>query len=482
MDTLKNRVMPDHARIRAMESTESIRIPAVLGPRVNEATKRTRDEPLLDVCTPKKRTRVPDDPSPAQMTGIAPPQITRPMQGPKPLRSSRSSFVDSVNATIFSQNPTGNLRQIRQTNIPDNEPAFPELDSNDYLAAEAGGSVQFHSSDFPAGSLEDLMRDISEDDLLYGNDSPDGPGVLGAPLDMDTEDVPRLTDEEAGLRDRLRIVFPNLPYCLHAAPLCIRYEVTRVFLHAEVSLLDFDAPISSDFNDYDTLWRFLRDLPCLKGRPFPERSNKEAWTCALDTFQRKFDSVVFAGSLQFNSKSSDQDGFFKLKLDPLKLDLSHRLGRRFGHDRFMEISIPLLTGRRVPELLSTCGPDLIYEWLVDSSFPLCSRHWSSYFVKSKDKQRKRNTTSDLEVADPAFRIYLFATDAPDFVRDDRLIQYPDLSKAHAKMSVKQLLNSIRPIRKNEHQAYTKLFARTSLGMYAPFLVLILLLICQSCFP
>ncbi|PVH75060.1 hypothetical protein DL98DRAFT_498953 [Cadophora sp. DSE1049] len=250
---------------------------------------------------------------------------------------------------------------------------------------------------------------------------------------------------------------------------CIIYEITRVFLHADVSLSELNAPVTSSLEDYDTLWRFLRSLPCLKDCLFPERSSKDAWAaCISESYDKGYLAVVFGGSLNF--RLDDDDTFFRFKLEPIKLDFSHRLGRRFGHDRFFEILMPQLSGRHIPhalEALGQRGPPIIINWLVETTHPLIGWQWKPFMVKDKERRNKKQAIvlKDVEAVDTAFRIFFFAIDGPNFVEKDRLITHPDPRAGRPKMSIPVLLDCVRPInKKNEMQPFLKFFNRTTLAL------------------
>jgi hypothetical protein len=136
------------------------------------------------------------------------------------------------------------------------------------------------------------------------------------------------------------------------------------------------------------------------------------------------------------------------------LDLSHRLDRRFGHDRFFEIDMPDLAGRYLPKSLKAIGargPEIIYHWLVSSKHPLMGRKWQPFFVKSIDrKERKRQAKSEDDEVAVAHRLYFFSIGHQQSESDIR--------------TVDQLLDYIRPIEDNMHQPFLKLFSRTALAV------------------
>lgn len=246
----------------------------------------------------------------------------------------------------------------------------------------------------------------------------------------------------------------------------------RVFLHTNVPLTNEINFRSSNLNDYDKLWSFLRSIPTLKGKVFPERSDKDAWTCAITSPDRGSEGIVLSGSLIFNDKQAGDCGpLFILRLLPIRLDLSHRLGRRLGSDRFLEINIPNWTVRPLPKILtklSDRGQELIIEWLIDSTHLLFGRSWKPFYTRPKEKKDVRKEGSQMsEGHDTANRLYFFAVDGVGFRTIPNSIPLPQPQPRpliHVAISIDDLLNLIRPTKENEDQSFLKLFSRTSLGM------------------
>ncbi|KAM3065018.1 hypothetical protein ACMFMG_001227 [Clarireedia jacksonii] len=268
---------------------------------------------------------------------------------------------------------------------------------------------------------------------------------------------------------RLDHIFPNTPACLYEAPIYVAYEIVRVLLFTQVPMNEFNSPYVDEWLDYEVLWSFLKKLPALMKKKFPERCEPEAWTTAKAGHKLGFRGVVFAASL--HRTPIDSESLFTLQLQPLKLDYSHRLERRFGNDRFLELEVPSIGGRKNSQNSSNSGPNVwqsLIDWLVDADHQLLGRTWKAFFVKPKDDRksdkRKRSTSSksDSEGSDgsKAFRVYLFATDGPGFMKAS---SFKKIS-GHVAMKVEGLLNCIRPTQENSHQPYTKLFARTALAL------------------
>jgi len=237
------------------------------------------------------------------------------------------------------------------------------------------------------------------------------------------------------------------------------YEITRVCLHTSVSFADINFPEPAVLDDYNILWKFLREVPALKGKTFPERCPEKLWDLATGNFSDGFRGVVFSGSLRFNSDHQSDKLLFQFRLQPMKSDLSHRLGRRFGHDRFFEIDIPELTHYNIPKSLKRMGErgfDIICNWLVCSKHPLLGRHWQPFSVKPISSTKRKPMSDSMEADEVVFpnRLYFFALDGVGIGL--ATIGSPPI------MTMEELLNSIRPVELNDAQPFLKLFARNSL--------------------
>jgi hypothetical protein len=262
------------------------------------------------------------------------------------------------------------------------------------------------------------------------------------------------------------ILTDELPASLRYAPFRVRYEITRVFLYAGVRMSDADFPKQGlvSFDEYDALWKFLQNHQSLREKPFPEKCGQDIWAIASDEFEFRqgFRGITLSGSLIFNGDAGAP--FFQFRLEPMKLELSHRLDRRFGHDRFLELDIPQLDFYLVPRLLKDLGGrgrDIIINWLIgDYSTPghaFFGRQWKPFFVKQKDrKDRKqvfwKESSDEVEKAAAAHRLFFFAVDGIDFT-----------AGGHKAIEIPELLESIRPTELNKKQPFLKLFSRTALG-------------------
>ncbi|TGO86866.1 hypothetical protein BPOR_0271g00100 [Botrytis porri] len=261
----------------------------------------------------------------------------------------------------------------------------------------------------------------------------------------------------------LNEVLPILPHCLKKAPFFVSYEITRVFLLLEVSMTEFTLPYTKEWEQYDKLWNMLKALPVLQDKKFPERCGANVWDVAVKGYIRGFNGVVFTAALLENKKESGPLLSFQLK--PMRLDLTHRLERRFGSDRFFEIAIPDLASRRKGSALAKVDPDAwdtLKSWLVNGDHQILGRTYKLYFVKCGERKKKSTLKSDSEEDSSAlpYRAFLFATEGYGFVKGSRTRNpAPNVPVC---MTVEELLNCIRPTSENDYQPYMKLFARTAL--------------------
>lgn len=201
---------------------------------------------------------------------------------------------------------------------------------------------------------------------------------------------------------------------------------------------------------------------------FPERSSRQAWAACQDEFRRGSRGVTMSGSLRYGDSTS-AGPLFRFQLEPLRLEQMYRLRRRFGNDRFLELDIPNLTGRRIPRDLKQCpsGKSIVIEWLFQDMHPLFGRFWVPFCTKQKEgKERKVETIKQQSDIDSgvAHRIYFFAVHGIGFEANRGTPKESETVETRTEMSVESLLNWIRPTWENRDQSYLKLFARTTLGM------------------
>ncbi len=239
----------------------------------------------------------------------------------------------------------------------------------------------------------------------------------------------------------------------------------RIALHCGVDPENLGLAYDRSWSDQTRLRNVLRSHPLLRDKIFPEKTSAATWDAGLQNFVSSGEHVILSGSLESNRSSSGP--FFKVSLNPLKFELPHRLNRRFGSDRFLEILIPAPS-----KSLSESSADHLIQWLIKPHFFL-GRKWSPFFIRKADPKKR----AKVEVFGPEpkleymERVYLFAEDGNEFRRrvgDEYPPKGEDVD-SHTELSRPDMLDWLLQPRENEKQPYLKLFSRIALGMSPIFL-------------
>ncbi|KAI1154544.1 hypothetical protein F4825DRAFT_448449 [Nemania diffusa] len=280
--------------------------------------------------------------------------------------------------------------------------------------------------------------------------------------------------DDATFKRRLQAVWPTFPEHLQNAPLAVRWEIMRVALHCGVPMEALRFQYETILDDQARLWDTLRRVSAFEGKSFPEKSRPEAWKAAMnDRFRSTDQVVVLTASLTLNSAKVGP--LFNLTLQPLRLDLPHRLDRRFGSDRFLELVIPSPHTKDV-KILSRGNEsaivDSIHNWLVEGPHVLLGRTWRSFCTKQatpkklhKDDTLRPETKTILQD-----RIYFLAENGNDFVRTEIIQSVStkgESTNSHTRMTREYLLDwllQIQRSKKNQKQSVYKLFSRITLGL------------------
>lgn len=238
----------------------------------------------------------------------------------------------------------------------------------------------------------------------------------------------------------------------------------RIALRSGVDLQQLDLTYNDSWTDQTRLRAAVRDHPLLRGKALPEKSSEAAWKAALGDFVNAGQYVVLSASLETNRASNGP--FFNVSLNPLKFESPHRLDRRFGSDRFLEISIPSAS-----RSMGESSTDHIMEWLVKHSHHLLGLKWAPFFIRKADPKKRAKDEGfgpepKLEYQE---RVYLFAEGGTGF-RPRTKGEYPpkgEHADDHTKLSRTGLLSWLLQPRQNAKQPYLKLFSRIALGMLTP---------------
>lgn len=273
-------------------------------------------------------------------------------------------------------------------------------------------------------------------------------------------------------------VAAKLPPCLDKAPLAVAWEITRAALHCDVDLEKLDLSYKTEWNKQDALRSALFRHKLFQGKVLPERCREDAWNASMSTFQTRGLGVALTADLEFVAASKEYGPLFSLSLQPLKLEQCHRLSRRFGADRFLEVNFPSPTGKDVPAVVRKeeggHGPEKIIEWLTHSKHQFLRRQWAPFFTRDTKKKmafqhRGRDTEFKMIHLE---RICFFAEDGDGFSRckgsdGDHvpLLEEASTITKRSRFKLKRLLKWAIGADKSKSQPALKLFSRIALSEF-----------------
>ena len=198
--------------------------------------------------------------------------------------------------------------------------------------------------------------------------------------------------------------------------------------------------------------RFRAQFANTMDLPLP--SDKDAWKAALTDCSKNDSSVIFSGQLSLKHKGSN---VYNFTMFPLKMERSHRLQRRFGADRFMEITVSR-TDMQEPEQFA--------KWIVGSIHYFLGRHWIPFFVKDATERRANASSSDDQKTrvDQKVRLYFFAAFGNEF-RGSGEVAYESRNKFKPQPNItsSEFLRWALDVDDNSQQTVCKLFSRISLS-------------------
>ena len=236
------------------------------------------------------------------------------------------------------------------------------------------------------------------------------------------------------------------------------YEIVRVANACKLDISQFFDCFQTTFPSYDSLWSSLSSITKVHGAQIPERSSLVAW----DRASSNFEGVALTGKLKMLDQPRGQ--VFQVELQPLKLEPSYRLSRKFGSDRFCGLSLAGLGPEDLPSHLKEykiAAREIISNWLVDTDHKFLGRTWRAFYTKAEGSKRK-GTRKDMKTS--RYRIYLFAENGVGFIdgkkhgeSDPRLLDRP-------RMTVQEMIEWFLPFQSNLDQPLLKFFARLALGV------------------
>lgn len=237
-----------------------------------------------------------------------------------------------------------------------------------------------------------------------------------------------------------------------------RYEISRFATRCNIPIADI--PLPEDLNNYDKLWQCLAASARERNIPPPERCDPETWVEA----GRNFENVTLTGDLQFCSRK--ESSIFELQLKPMKTEMSRRLFRRFGNDRFLVIGLPSLEEKHFPKHLQKDGQALrkrIIAALIEQEHRYFGRIWKAFYVKEKGDKKKKVT--DNQSGEVKHLAYFFAVNGCDFRSPGEIPPSKNEPiNSHSPMDISDLWDWFCPREQNKHMTYCKMFSRMALGL------------------
>ncbi|KAL8699502.1 MAG: hypothetical protein Q9224_001379, partial [Gallowayella concinna] len=290
------------------------------------------------------------------------------------------------------------------------------------------------------------------------SDSPTKAGSMGPPgLVPMTKKSPELTVENLLSVSPFDVSSPPTTNIVRFRQL---YELCRVSTQTKIPLEAFHHTLNQAYEDYDALWSKLTAIAKERDSALPEKSSLVAWKQSEEDFK----GVALTGVLKFVEQPGN--GLFEFKLNPLKIEPTYRLARRFGYDRFFILSIPSFETKHLPSHVRADpkARETIVSWLVRSEHSFLGRKWRAFYVKPED--RKSGASSPVGLNDSKYRVYLFAESGNDIQtqthskggeRDPRLSNYQPKSRS-------ELIEWLMPAKVNREQRALKFFARLAIGV------------------
>lgn len=225
--------------------------------------------------------------------------------------------------------------------------------------------------------------------------------------------------------------------------------------------------LSSDKTKSLRFWDILRSV-CIESQSqnVLQKSELPDWMVTSNQYyQNESNKVIsFKGHLEWSKDISK--GLFDFKLNPLQTDQSCRFQRKFGADRFLVISSPILAECPLAKDGTPINKQTVHqtisEWLARTPHYIAGRYWRVVHI-DQDKPKKRRKG---QKESPRLKWFLFAQSGlaiePGYLRDLHSLK-PSLNPQHWEIKLEDLLDWHMPISDNRDSTDLKLFSRLALG-------------------
>lgn len=208
--------------------------------------------------------------------------------------------------------------------------------------------------------------------------------------------------------------------------------------------------------DQGKLWAALAAHPSFAGKNLPPVSDPELWQDIMkdgSIFGHRV--VVFAATATKLSRARVMP-FMRLQLRPLQKEKGNRIYRRFGSDRFIELTIPSIHDQSCQLFNSQRAQQVnrVITWLSESKHRFAARKWTAFYTRYYGLKQPEKTSAALKMRDsrpvPLDRVYLFAEE-------------DEGSRYFQRYTRKKMLDWLLQLDMNRDQPALKLFSRIALG-------------------
>jgi len=169
------------------------------------------------------------------------------------------------------------------------------------------------------------------------------------------------------------------------------------------------------------------------------RDSKKVWSAA----KKNFENWTFKGKIEYDLAAKPGGAAFKLKLNPIARELSCRLQRKFGSDRFLYLHVQDFEKGLPSRIVKKDIENIEKHWALwfGCTHFFLGRKWRAFHIEQLQRKNSIGNTDK--------RIVLFATEGIG-------IDNP--------MEVGAMLNWFFPFKKIKDQSFSKAFSRVDLGL------------------
>ena len=214
-------------------------------------------------------------------------------------------------------------------------------------------------------------------------------------------------------------------------------------------------------DQYGKIWSVLAGYLDKSGKRMPERSSLEAWKAADGDFER----VSLTGDLKFST--SPTEPLLRFQLKPLKLEYSFRLKRKYSGHRFLQVDMPGVSPRELPEFLKRNeepARERIITWLTSTRFHLLGRQWRPFYSKPQGATSVSRKAAKFNFNEPRLKIFLFAEEGFGLIERGSNAFTNDNGTKSTATTVEQMIQWLIDVPNHQEEKCLKLYSRIALGV------------------